>query len=490
MTQHLGARLTYQDAAFLYFERRNAPLHIGSLGIYRGRIPFEQFVAHIDSRLPLIPRYRQRLIVPPFSLAHPSWQDDPDFDIRNHIFHVALPTPGDDRQLAELTARLFSPILDRGKPLWEMYVIEGLEGDRTAILSKVHHCLVDGVSGIELLLAVVDITPEPAPPPDAPPWEPPPLPDAWSRLVDAWRCQVNEGIDLLQRLREGLAQPTRSFEETQTALRALRQAAPWLLRPAPATPFSVHLGPERRTAFAEVSFVEIREIRTSLGGTVNDVVLAVLAGALRRYLIRHGHRIGVPRLRVGVPVNIRTEAERGALGNRISFLLTELPVDEADPAVRLTTIAERVTGLKAANQAQGFELVARLLGYAPAPFQQFLGATAVASPLINLICTNVPGPMIPLYSIGHLMLAHYPLVPLSFDMGLGVGVTSYHQRLYFGLMADPRAVPDLEFLAQCVDESFRELRAAAGVDIADLPAVGSRDGGAVPAAPEAVGEGG
>lgn len=469
MPGRLTHRLSASDAAFLYFERPNTPMHIGSLGIYEGRIPYQRFVAHLNSRMPLIPRYRQRLAFVPLSLAHPTWEDDPDFQIRNHVRHVSLPPPGTDDQLRELTEQLFAQPLDRRRPLWEMYVVNGLEQDRSALVAKVHHCMVDGVSGIELLIATLDLNPEPAQPPEPAPWTPKPLPNLGARLADAFCDQLSQQREMWQEALETMIDPGRHLRQAGDLLRALGTAFPWMAQPAPRTPFSVRLSPERRIALSEMSFVEIRAIRTSLGGTVNDVVLAILAGALRRYLPLRGHSIEGWEPRVAVPVNVRLEDERGAMGNRISGMFTALPIGEPDPAARLNIIQERMNQLKQENQAQAVELLLRLASFTPVPFQALLGA-GMANTMINLICTNVPGPMIPLYSVGHLLLAHYPLVPLSFDLGLGVGVTSYNQRLYFGLMADPQAVPDLAQLKQCLDESFLELRTAAGVEVAELPA--------------------
>jgi WS/DGAT/MGAT family acyltransferase len=330
------------------------------------------------------------------------------------------------------------------------------------------------VSGIELLLAIFDISPEPAPSPEAEPWNPQPLPDSATRLTDAFWDQLGQQREMLQQFQEGLIDPVRHLQQAQDFLGALGTASQWFARPAPRTPFSVWLSPERRVAFSEMSFVEIREIRTALGGTVNDVVLAILAGALRRYLPARGHSVDGPELRVAIPVNVRVEDEQSAMGNRVSCMLTELPIKEADPAARLNTIRERIDLLKQTDQAGSIELLARMATLAPVPVQAAGGLVPTENTVVNLICTNVPGPMIPLYSIGHLMLAHYPLVPLSLDLGLAVGVTSYNQRLYFGLMADPKAVPDVERLKECLDESFLELRTAAGVGPSDLPAFGGQ----------------
>ncbi|MCH7811030.1 MAG: wax ester/triacylglycerol synthase family O-acyltransferase [Chloroflexi bacterium] len=471
MAGKLSRRLSAQDAAFLYFEKPQAPLHIGSLGVYEGRIPFERFVDQIASRMPMIPRYRQRVTFVPFSLELPTWDDDPAFDVRNHIHHIALAAPGDDRQLRELTAELFSQPLDRGRPLWEMYVIDGLKEGNTGIVSKVHHCMVDGVSGIELLLATLDLSPEPAPPPEDDGWNPQALPGPVARLTDAFWEQLNRQREIALDIQQAFLDPVSRFEQGQEILRALNLASTHIGGFGRRAPFSTRLGQERCVAFSEMSFVEIREIRASLGGTVNDVVLTILAGALRLYLRHHGDDVASIEPAVAIPVNVRVEGGDPALGNRVSFMVTALPLGEADASARLQRVRDRMDLLKKENQASGLERLVRLAARIPAPAQALAGQFADDRSLVDLICTNVPGPMIPLYSLGHLLLQHYPLVPLSFDMGLGVGVMSYNHRLYFGLMAHPAAVPDIERLKECVDQSFLELRRAAGVDTTDLPAL-------------------
>ena len=466
MTNTISSRLSAQDAAFLYWERANAPLHIGSLGVYEGHIPFERFVTQLDSRMPLLPRYRQRVVAVPFNLAQPTWEDDPDFRIQNHVHHLSLPSPGSDEQLTELAAELFARPLDRAKPLWEMYIIDGLEGGRSGIVSKVHHCLVDGVSGIGLLMVILDLSPDPAPAPDPQPWNPGPLPSPASQLTGAFWVGMAQQREMLREFQESLIDPRSSLQRGQNMMQAVNLASPRWGQSMPRAPFAAQLSPKRRVAFSEISFVEVREIRTSLGGTVDDVVLAILAGALRRYL---GGDDAGPEPRVAIPVNIRLEGEEGALGNRLSCMITSLPIAEADPAARLQTVCERLDLLKRENQAGGLELLSRLAGQAPAPIQALAEGAPVTNSLVDMVCTNVPGPMIPLYSVGHLMLAHYPLVPLSFNMGLGLSVTGYNQQLYFSLMVDPNALPDVERLNECLDESFLELRRAAGVAAFDLP---------------------
>ncbi len=484
MPSELNHRMTAQDAAFLYFERPHAPLHIGSLGVYEGQVPYQRFVDHIDSRMPTIPRYRQRAHFVPFGLAHPTWEDDPDFTVERHISVLALPAPGTDAQLRELSVKLFQEPLDRNKPLWEMHVINGLEGDRSAILSKVHHCMVDGVSGIELLLAVVDLQPEPAPPPEAEPWEPRTLPGTSAQLADAFWDNLATQREIAQEIQESIFNPRPRLKRAQDVARSLTNASPWMSRPAPRTPFTTNLTADRQVAFTEMSFPEIREIRSSLGGTVNDVVLAILSGALRSYLDGRGYDVTGEEPRVAIPVNVRMEDEEGALGNRISMMLTPLPIGEADPAKRLEKVRERLDQLKQENQAGAMETFTRLGSYAPAQWHAFAGSLPPVNTAVNMICTNVPGPMIPLYSVGHLLLSFYPLVPLSMDMGIGIGITSYNQRLFFGIMADPHAVPDIERVKDCIEESYLALRDAAGVQPSDVPELGRRSTNGVAAEAE------
>ena len=275
-----------------------------------------------------------------------------------------------------------------------------------------------------------------------------------------------------QEIGEGILDPRPRIQRSQDISRSMTNASPWMSRPAPRTPFTTKLDAGRHVAFSEMSFPEIREIRTTLGGTVNDVVLAIITGALRGYLETRGYDVSGEEPRVAVPVNIRMEDEEGALGNRISFMLTPLPIGEADPAKRLEAVRGRLDTLKAENQAGAMESFTRLASYAPASWHAFAGSLPPSNTMVNMICTNVPGPMIPLYSIGHLLLAHYPLVPLSMDMGIGIGVTTYNQKLFFGVMANPQAVPDIERLGQFIDESYLALREAAGVQPSDVPEIG------------------
>ena len=472
---NLSRRLSPQDASFLYGEREEAPLHIGSVAVLEGDVSYENLVQHIAAKLHMIPRYTQRVVPAPFNIGHPTWELDPDFDIRRHIFEVRIDAPGTDAALIDLAGKLFAPMLDRDKPLWEMFLVRGLEGDRSAVVSRVHHCLVDGVSGIELLMIVFDISPTPAPP--LPPREEPergPIPSPASRFFDAIWDNMADGVDRWasqqRRLIDDLAD---GGDRGRRAFRALETLSPYLRRPVDRAPFNKPLKGKRKLAVSEFSFAEIRAIRANCGGTVNDVCLTVLASALGRYFELHGQKTHGRMARILTPVNVRREDERAALGNRVSMLLVEVPVGASDPLERLSAINARTDRLKRANVAEGVELLGEANNSVP-PALQALASMLPTPPntLANMICTNVPGPMIPLYCVGHRMVAHYPMIPLGWEMGVSCGVTSYDQKLYFGLMADEDCAPDVDRLKEFLDQAFVELRSAAGVSRADIPQVG------------------
>jgi len=476
----LGRRLSSQDASFLYFEREETPMHIGSIAVFDGEIPHPLFANNIAAKLHLIPRYLQRAVPAPFNLGHPTWEWDPDFDINRHIKRVRIDQPGTDAQLMALSAQLFAGMLDRNKPLWEMYLVEGLEGRRSALVSKVHHCLVDGVSGIELLMVVLDVSPNPAPPPPAPERQPAePIPSPTTRLFDAIFDNISQEFDRWAGFQKNMAEAFLGGEGRARAIGyALESALPYLATPVSRAPFNKPLTPKRKLACSEFSFAEIRGIRQTAGGTVNDVVLAVLGGALGRYLEMHGEKTQDRAMRILAPVNVRREDERGALGNRVSMLLIEVPVGQRDPLERLKAISKRTDQLKRRHAADGVELLGELINASPPALQALLGMLpAPANTLANMVCTNVPGPMIPLYTSGHRMLAHYPLVPIAWEMGIGCGVTSYDQKLYFGLMADAEAGSDVQRLKEFLDQAFIELRSAAGVAKSDLPEMGVAETG-------------
>jgi WS/DGAT/MGAT family acyltransferase len=344
------------------------------------------------------------------------------------------------------------------------------------MVSRVHHCLVDGVSGIELLMIVLDVSPNPAPPLSVADQQPrPPIPPASTRLVDAVFDNISAEFDRWADFQKSAVDTMATGDSrTRTALRSLEANQPYLTNPVVRAPFNKPLTRERIVACSEFSFAEIRSIRAACGGTVNDVVLAVLSGALGRYLELHGEITEGRAMRILAPVNIRREDERGALGNRVSMLLIETPVGMQDPVERLKAVTERTEALKRQNVAAGTEIMGDLLSAVP-PMLQSLAGLLPQPPnnLANMVCTNIPGPMIPLYSVGHRLVAHYPLIPLAWEMGVGCGVTSYDQKLYFGLIADPNAAADVSRLKEFLDQAFVELRSAAGVARSDLPQMGA-----------------
>ena len=463
MSKELPDRLSYQDAGLLNFDREKFPHNIGSVGIYEGVIPFEKYLAHVERRLELVPRYRQRMLRVPLNMSHPLWRDDPNFDLRYHVRAVKLPQPGDDRQLAHLAGEFFATPLDRNRPLWEMLLVQGLSGGRTAHMAKVHHCMVDGVAGVQLLAALLDSEPNARRSPRRRTERPAqPLPGRASLLVDALFEEVLELTDTAERLALGLVHPTSLVQWGRSVGGALWAARSYFTSAAPSTPWSTRLTSPRRLAWQRVPFAEAREISSALGGTVNDVVLTVLAGALGRYLDLHGWETDGLTVRVLIPVNVRTKEEEHTLGNRVSFMLAGLPMDVPDPVARFQAIHREVTSLKKRDQAGGVDDLLRAVGRLPAPIQGLLGARLSAPNfLVNLICTNVPGPLTPLYCLGHRLIDHYPWVLATWRMGLSVAVMSYNEGLYYALTADAGVLPDLERLAGFLGDAFRELHEAA-----------------------------
>lgn len=485
----LSRRFSAQDASFLYFEKEETPMHIGSICVFEGQIPYEQFVANIEAKLHLIPRYTQRAVSPPFNIGHPSWEWDPDFDIRRHIMRVKLDSPGNDGQLMDLAANLFAPKLDRGKPLWEMYLVEGLEGNRSALVSKVHHCLVDGVSGIELLMVVLDVSADPLPVKPVKTEKRPPIPDSIKLFSDAAFDSLSQWMGRRAEVQKSAVDfLTVGSSRGRSIVRAIESMRAYANVPVSRAPFNKPLQRERTIAVSEFSFAEIRSIRQSVGGTVNDVVLAVLGGALGRYLEMHGESTDGRMMRILMPVNVRSEDEQGALGNRVSMLLVEVPVGEQDPVKRLQAISVRTQALKRTRVAEGMEILGQGINDVPPALQALLGSMpSPPNTLANLVCTNIPGPMIPLYSAGCRLIAHFPLVPLGWEMGIGCGVTSYNQKLYFGLMADAKVAPDVARLKEFLDQAYVELRSAAGVSKSDIPQLGLKQEEALAAVRPAAG---
>ena len=465
----LSTRLSSLDATFLYFEKKEAPMHIGSVSIFEGEIPFKKFVETVNARLPLLPRYRQRVTPDPFNLSHPTWESDPDFDIKNHVFRIKLESPGREAELVKLAGQIFTPMMDRTKPLWDIYLVYGLEGKRTAMIARVHHCMVDGISGVDLLKIVLDISPhaKPEPVPQPAPAPPPPRPDLTRRFFDSLLGGMQEGMNRFMEFQNGLLNLAQSVaaERACGAMPGLSQLLVALAAPASLLPFNGPCSGERRLVWSRFSFAEARAIRAALKGTINDVVLTVLAGAVARYAELHGQQVAGLNLRVMVPVSLRREEQRGTLGNLVSLLPLEIPLDLRDPVARFQHINSKTVAMKSAHAAESFNMLAALVGILPASVQALVGAMATFPlPPVNMVATNVPGPQAPLYAMGRRMIDYYPYVPVGYAVGCGCAIMSYDQKLYFGLTSDAQAMPDVESLKTFLEESFVELRKAAGVD--------------------------
>lgn len=457
----LNRRLTTLDASFLYTEKPNTPMHVGSVGMYEGYLSRQDVIDVMASRLHLLPRYRQRVVFAPFGLAHPTWEDDPDFDLNRHVEEVTLPAPGDDRTLSVVGGQCHAQMLDREHPLWKLVVIHGHESGQTGLISMVHHAMVDGVSGVDLQLIMHDLTPDAPPPAPAAPWTPRPLPDGLTLLQDAVRDLMTEAAQNWTDQSFLLFRPRELSARAEQLSNAMTSTMPFLMQPAPRTPFNGPVSNERQFVWAQFSFAAVRAIRGALGGTINDVVLGVLAGAFGRYLALHGERTEGVELRAMCPVSMRRPEQHGALGNLVSMMFAPLYIGISDPVERLNAERAAMERLKQQGQAAGLYAMTDLTRNIPPTWQAMAGQFDAPNTLINTVSTNVPGPQIPLYLAGHKLVHLYPLGPLSANIGLFVAILSYNQTLTIGATVDPRQAPDAWRFADCLHESFDELRAAA-----------------------------
>lgn len=477
MSEKLKRRLSPMDAAFLYIEREDQPMHVGAVCIFEGKLPFKQFMRNLEARLHLIPRYRQRVVFAPWNLGHPTWEDDPHFDIRNHVIRRELDAPADEETLRGVSEEILTGVLDREKPLWEVHVLKGLEGNRTGMVFKVHHAMVDGVSGIGLAYVLFDMVPE-VPKISKPRYKPAPLPESKRLLQDALWDTAAESLEHWSRLQRKVVDFGRDIEATQIRLALKKFGATMgnFLLPFASLPFNVPLSGRRRMHWSTFTFADARAIRAVCGGTVNDVALAVIGGAVRRYMVEGGDEKKLPRqLRVLAPVNVREEHEHGQLGNRISFLPLEVPLHLEDPVERLQTVHLYTREMKEARVADSIAIMFELIMGSPPPLYA-AGLGAVVTPLMqsalglfsavppaNMIVTNVPGPQIPLYTVGHRLLGFYPTLPVALEMGVNFAITSYDQKLYLVISGDDAAGDAVEAIGRHVNACFHELREAAAV---------------------------
>ena len=462
-----GDRLTALDTSFLHLEDASAHMHVASVMLFEGPPPpYDELLDAIERRLSLVPRYRQRLAFVPLAQGRPKWVDDPHLNLRYHVRYTALPSPGSEEQLKDLAGRVFAQQLDRDKPLWELWLAEGLEGNRFALLAKTHHSLVDGISGMDIVSVLFDTSPEPAAPTDpGDRWLPRPLPSRAQLLGEALVERATIPAEVARSVRAIMRGPRRVLEGARDAAVGVGAMAWAGLNPAPSTPYNESIGPHRRFTWVRANLADLKAIKNELGGTVNDVVLATVAGALGAHLRRRGQKTDGLELKAMVPVSVRSDVERGALGNRVGAMMAPLPVWCQEPVARLDIVRQELRGLKSGGQAVGAQVLTELSAFAPPTILDQAARLSARQRLFNLVVTNVPGPQFPLYLLGRRMLETFPMVPLAKNQALGVALLSYDGSINFGLVGDFDLLWDLDELAGDVRASLEELAAAAGIEL-------------------------
>ncbi|MDO9407554.1 wax ester/triacylglycerol synthase family O-acyltransferase [Patulibacter sp.] len=474
MAQQRSDRLTAVDAGFLHQEGPASHMHIGGLTVFEGPPPpFSEVLETIRGRLHLLPRYRQRLEHAPLGSGNPVWIDDPAFNLEYHVRRTALPAPGKRDQLREATAQIFSQRLDRSKPLWELWIIEGIETDRWAMISKTHHALIDGLSGIDIATALLDIGPEPMviPHPDEA-WQPRPVPTTAELLAGGVKGAARAGVVGATRAVEALTRPKAAISRAREVGEGVGEMAWALLNPAPATPLNVAIGPHRRYRAVEGDLATFKRIKDAFGGTVNDVVLAVVTASLREWLRSRGVRTEGLELRALVPVSTRQKDEQGQLGNRLTAMRGPLPVYVDDPVQRLTLIREAMKDLKESKQALGAQAISDVQNFAPPTILAQASRLTFSTRLFNLLVTNVPGPQFPLYFRGRRMERAFPIAFLPQDHALAIAILSYDGAVNFGLIGDHDALPDLKLIADGIAAEIARLDELAAVVAAERLSVG------------------
>ncbi len=457
----MADRLSALDTSFLYLEEPTTPMHVGGLAVFKlpeAGFDSGQLVELIESRLGLVPRYRQLVKTVPGHLANPVWVDDPDFDIDFHVRRSGLPKPGSEDQLHDLVGRLMSRPLDRHRPLWEIYIVDGLSEDRFAVISKTHHAMVDGISALDIGQVILDVTPTPRESPEDL-WAPAPQPGPLELIADAVADYLQRPSSVLDSVRGGMADARHTANRIIDAAGGLASAARMAARQAPNSPLNAQIGAQRRFATARTSLDDYKRVRKAHGGTVNDVVLATVAGALREWLLFRGEPVvAATSVRAMVPVSVRAADAVGG-GNEVSSYFIDLPVGEANPKLRLSRVSHAMQGHKDAGQSIGATALVALSGFAP-PTLHALGARAASSlsrRLFNVVVTNVPGPQFPLYAAGARMQEVFPVVPLAKGQGVSIGLTSYNGGVFYGLNADRDSMSDVDVLADLIEQSLGEL---------------------------------
>jgi WS/DGAT/MGAT family acyltransferase len=451
-------RLTRLDASFLYLEEPDTPMHVGGVLILEApRGGIEALADLVEARLALVPRYRQRVAFVPGHVANPVWVDDPDFEIAYHLRHSGLPRPGNQEQLLELVSRLTSRPLDRTRPLWEAYLVDGLSDGRVAVVTKTHPALVDGLSAIDIGQVLLDAEPD-APAPAPVEWVPRRPPTGAQLLWQAFDEYARRPSAVVDTARNVVADVRSTAARLSGVAGGLLRTARTTLLAAPHSPLNAPVGRQRRVAVARAELDDIKKVRKAHGGTVNDVLLTVVTGALREWLLSRGEPVvGGTAIRALVPVSM--QEEDAAAGNKVSSYLVDLPVGEPNPRVRLTRLSYAMRGIAQHGQSVGADSLIALTGFAP-PTLHALGARAargLSRRLFNLVVTNVPGPQLPLYAAGSRMLEVFPVVPLARGQGLAIGMTSYDGRVFFGLNAERDSVGDVDVLADLIEQQVAEL---------------------------------
>ncbi len=462
-----GDRLSWGDTVFLHLEREGMPLNVASVCMFEGKIPFEDFVRFVEAKLPLIPRYLKRVVAPPFSIGLPSWEYDPSFDIHNHVRELPLKN-GTDAELKAIAGKLLSKVMDRQRPLWDLTLVHGLSGNRTALIARLHHCLADGIAGVGIMKVLLDASPLAprlprrkmrvhVPPPRDP------LTALMNGLVDSYSDFVKRTLsalaDLLTMAERASANgenlPTDEFSRFLPEITAFTER----LR------FNVPYRGPQRFAWVEVPLAQVKAIRHACGTSVNDVVLALMTATIQRYSELHGDRVKGRLLRMMVPVNLRGSDSPSELGNRISLVPITIPLDIRNPRKLLAAAHARTEFIKRAHAAELVSLAGGLIGIFPTSLQALVGPLLSRLPItpFNLVCTNVPGPQFPLYLRGHKMLSWYPYVPIGGEMAVNCAILSYNGSMYFGFSGDVHAAPDLRRLETLLRLSFTELQEATRV---------------------------
>jgi diacylglycerol O-acyltransferase / wax synthase len=455
-------RLSSTDASFLTNESSSSHMHIGGILIFEGPPPrYVDLVEHVRGKLDKVPRFRQRLVVPPLEAGRPLWADDVNFNLSYHIRHTALPEPGGEAQLKRLAARVFSQQLDRSKPLWEMWLVQGLERDRFALLTKTHHAAVDGIAGVDIGTVLFDLEPIPEPAPVEDGWRPQASPSTTDLIARGATELAVAPLKLAERAVDVVRHPESAARRVVEALEGVGEIAGAFADPAPDVPLNQEIGPHRRFTWSRSELATFKQIKDSLGGTVNDVVLAVVTGALRKWLHSRGIRTEGLELRALVPVSIRSADERGELGNKLAAMRGPLPVYVEDPARRLRVVSEQMEGLKRSKQALGAEVISRFNDFAPPTLLAQAARINFSTRLFNMIVTNVPGPQMPLYVLGRQLEEVFPVAFLPQNHAMAIAIMSYNGRVCFGLLADYDSIEDVEIIAEGIDESLAELKEAA-----------------------------